>query len=60
MGRRRGASGSYGGTNTLYIDVRTFLNPRRISTMSRKSRVVIIPVVAPFLLMAMEPAGSAA
>jgi hypothetical protein len=37
----------YGGRNTSYIDVWTFLWPRRISSTSRKLRVVSIPTFAP-------------
>jgi hypothetical protein len=37
----------YGGRNTSYIDVCTFLWPRRISSTSRKLRVVSIPTFAP-------------
>src|SRR3989304_1286981 len=33
------------------MDVRMFLNPRRISRMSRKSFVVIMPVLAPLSLI---------
>src|SRR3990172_5365611 len=45
--RYRGTSGLYGGTPRLYIEVRIFLKPRRISSSSRKPSVVSIPTLAP-------------
>src|SRR3972149_6951242 len=42
-----GTNGLYGSTKMSYMEVRTSLMPRLISTMSRKFLVVIIPVFAP-------------